>query len=144
MGWLEDLLKEVPLSAVLKERIQLAEDKFAHAAKENELLRQQISALEKENGELRAKTPQRTGPSLSNDTKQVLIHLFRATELDDRDVGAMSHALDVELGLLKYHHLDRLDEAKLAKVGSGNYVTEQIFWMLTPAGRQYVVENNLN
>jgi len=34
MGWLEDLLKEVPLSAVMKERVQLAADKLALATEQ--------------------------------------------------------------------------------------------------------------
>jgi hypothetical protein len=29
MGWLQDLLKEVPLSSVLRERVTLAEQKYA-------------------------------------------------------------------------------------------------------------------
>ena len=133
MGLLQDLLKEVPLSAVLQERIKLAEDRYAAASKEIENLKQRIGALEKENAELRAKIPQDVEVSLSADTSRVIIHLFRAREIEDRDVGAMSYALGMEKGLLKYH-LDRLQEAELADVTGGNYLHGHVYWALTPAG----------
>jgi hypothetical protein len=148
MGWLQDLLKEVPLSAVLQERIKLAEDRFATADRENAGLKLQISALENENGELqraiadlRAKIPQRPGVSLSDDTKRALVHLFRATDIDDRGDRTMARALGIELGLMKYH-LDLLDAAGLAILGSSSYEGEN-YWALTQSGRRFVVENNL-
>jgi hypothetical protein len=38
MGWIEDLLKEVPLSAVMQERVKLAEQRYAAASEQNEIL----------------------------------------------------------------------------------------------------------
>ena len=54
MGLLQDLLKEVPLSSVLKERVALAEEKYENAVKEMEGYKQRIAALERENEILRA------------------------------------------------------------------------------------------
>jgi hypothetical protein len=54
MGALQDLLQEVPLSAVLKERVALAEQKYEGAITEIADLRQRLPALEEENTALRA------------------------------------------------------------------------------------------
>jgi hypothetical protein len=143
MSLVQDLLKEVPLSAVLQERVKLAEDRYTAANKEIESLKQRIGALEKENAELRAKIPQDDADvSLSADTSRVLVHLFRVRDIEDRDVGAMCHALGMENGVLKYH-LDCLREANLADVTGGNYLHGHVYWALTPAGRKHVVEGKL-
>ena len=47
MSLVQDLLKEVPLSAVLQERVKLAEDRYTAANKEIESLKQRIGALER-------------------------------------------------------------------------------------------------
>lgn len=57
MGWIRDLLKEVPLSTVLQERVELAEEKFAKVEAEAQSLRDRIVALERENAELRGRLP---------------------------------------------------------------------------------------
>jgi DNA-binding transcriptional ArsR family regulator len=142
MGWIEDVLKEVPLSAVLKERIALAGQKYEAAIQQVDELRQKVAALERENAELRAQIPRPHEPSLGEDTTRVLVHLFKAKEIDDRDVGNMARALNMDRGVLQYH-LDRLDEAGLAKLTGGNYVDGHVYWGLKPEGRQYVVERKL-
>jgi DNA-binding transcriptional ArsR family regulator len=140
MGWIEDLLKEVPLSAVLKERVELADQKYEAAMRENEALKRRLTNLEKENAELRARLPH--GQEIGDDTVRVLVHLFKTHEMDDQDVGAMARALTMERGVLQYH-LDRLDEAKLAECTGGNYVDGHVYWALTPEGRRYAVERKL-
>ena len=140
MGWVQDLLREVPLSSVLKERVALADEKYEGAMKEIEALSGRVIALEKENAELRAQLPQ--GQKLGDDTVRVLVHLFRTDDLDGRDVGAMSRALGMERGVLKYH-LDRLDDVKLAECPGGNYVEGHFYWALTSDGRRHVIEHKL-
>jgi hypothetical protein len=66
MGAIQDLLQEVPLSAVLRERVGLAEAKYNLAVKENEDLKQRLRALEEENASLRAQIPKQGG--LEEDT----------------------------------------------------------------------------
>jgi DNA-binding MarR family transcriptional regulator len=142
MGLLQDLLKEVPLSSVLKERVALAEEKFERASKEIESYKQRVAALERENEMLRAQIPSKPPRTLDGDTARVLVGLFKAAEMEDRDVGAMARELVMERGVLQYH-LDRLQEAGLADVTGANYLHEHIYWGLTPKGRQYVVEEKL-
>jgi hypothetical protein len=91
---------------------------------------------------LRAQIPRRKETSLDDDTARVLVQIFKARELEDRDVGAMAEALGMERGVLQYH-LDCLDEADLARTAGGNYLHGHTYWELEPKGRQYVVEHNL-
>jgi DNA-binding MarR family transcriptional regulator len=79
---------------------------------------------------------------LGGDTSRVLVHLFRAKEIEDRDVGAMARAFGFESGILKYH-LDRLADAGFADETGLNYLHGHVYWALTPEGRRYVVESKL-
>jgi DNA-binding MarR family transcriptional regulator len=105
------------------------------------ILKQRVALLEKENAELREQAPRRDS-ALGHDTARVLVHLFQANDIDDRDVRTMAQALGMEIGVLKYH-LDRLDQAGFASVSSGNYVTGAMYWSLSPEGRRKVVEGGL-
>jgi DNA-binding MarR family transcriptional regulator len=143
MGWLQDLLREVPLSSVLKERVALAEEKYDLATKEIEFLKQRIGVLEDENAKLRAQIILRIGgATLSDDTTRVLMHIFRTNKLEDRDVGAMAVALAMERSVFQYH-LDQLKEAGLAESAGGNHKYRHTYWALTSNGRGYVVEHKL-
>jgi DNA-binding transcriptional ArsR family regulator len=142
MGWIEDVLKEVPLSAVLKERVALADQKYEACLREVEALKKKVAALERENADLRARIPQRDEEApLRKETERVLVHMFSAPEMDEREVGAMAEALGMERSVLQYH-LDRLNEAGLAHMTGGDI--DGVYWALKLKGRQYVVESNLH
>jgi hypothetical protein len=53
MGWLSDLLQGVPLNAVLRERVALAEQKFRDMETENTKLREELAAARKEFEEIK-------------------------------------------------------------------------------------------
>jgi len=55
MGVITDILKGIPLSAVLKERLTQLETEMAVLKSENELLKSNNKILESENTELKAK-----------------------------------------------------------------------------------------
>jgi hypothetical protein len=86
-------------------------------------------------------TPDRQ-TSLNEDTSRVLVHMFRTQRHEDRDVGAMAGALELERSVLEYH-LDRLADAKLAETAGWNYLHGHVYWALTPEGRQHVIEHGL-
>ena len=142
MGLIQDWLQEVPLSAVLKERVALADQKYEAALREVEELKRKVAVLEKENAELRAQIPRSTEAPLGVDTVRVLVHLFKARTQEDRDLGAMAVALEMEIGVLQYH-LDRLQKDGLADITGLNYLHGHVYWVLTPEGRQRVVEDKL-
>jgi DNA-binding MarR family transcriptional regulator len=141
MGTIQDLLQEVPLSAVLKERVALAEQRFDLAMSENAVLRERVRILEQENASLRTQLPRHETNGLDQETCRVLTYFFRA-EGDARDVGIAARALQMEKSIMKYH-LDQLKEASFATCTGGNYVTHHVYWSLTPAGRKYAVANKL-
>ena len=143
MGWLQDLLSEVPLSVVLRERVQLAEERYEKALQDVEAYKKRINELEAENGTLRAaQVPSLPSSSFDEETTRVLVHMFKTERHDLRDVGVMARALGLERSLMQYH-LDRLRDAKLADSAGGNYVLKHIYWVLTSEGRRYVVERGL-
>src|SRR5215470_17359066 len=53
MSWWTDLLQDIPLTAVLKERLALAEQKFKDMEAENKKLKEQAAALREENDALK-------------------------------------------------------------------------------------------
>ena len=129
MGWIQDLLQEFPLSAVLKERVALADQKYEGAIKEVELLRQRVEELGKENAALRAQIPNKQESGLSEDAAHVITYLFTA-EGNNRDVNAIARALQMEKGMLKFH-LECLYEAGLGENAGGNYYLGHAYWTLT-------------
>jgi hypothetical protein len=122
MGWIEGVVEEVPLSAVSKEQTALA-----GPVRENVLLRARIPHEE---------------ASIGENTARLLVHMFNAKEIEDRDVRNMVTALDMHRGVLQYH-LDRLGKAGLARLTGGNYLHGHTSWCITPKGRQYVAEHKL-
>jgi DNA-binding transcriptional ArsR family regulator len=142
MGSIQDLLQEVPLAAVLRERVALADQKYEAAVREVEDLKPKVAALERENAELRAHIPPNVGAPLGEDTLRVLVQIFKAGQQEHRYVGVMAGMLGMERGVVQYH-LDRLREAGLADTAGGNYLHGHVYWALTPAGRRRVVEGKL-
>jgi hypothetical protein len=143
MGAIQDLLTEVPLSAVLKERVALADQKYERAREEIEGYKRRITDLEREVESLRARIPSELSPDFGADAARVLVHLFRAAaQMEARDVGNMARTLGIERGMLQYH-LDQIRDAGLADVASANYVHGHVYWALKPDGRRYVVERKL-
>jgi DNA-binding HxlR family transcriptional regulator len=141
VGTIQDLLQEVPLQAVLRERVALAEQRYEHIAEENAELKERVRTLEKENSVLRSQVPTPQTGKFDEATNRVLIHFFRARD-EMQDVGNAARSLQLEEGVLKYH-LDELKGAGFATCTGGNYVYGHVYWGLTPAGRKYVVENRL-
>jgi hypothetical protein len=125
MGTLRNLLTEVPLSAVLKERVALAVQRYERAQEENETYKRRIAQLEREVEPLRAQIPSDSPDALDSDAERALVHLFRATETDARDVGYMARTLGIEYGVLRYH-LDQLADTGFASVSSAG--NAHVYW----------------
>jgi hypothetical protein len=139
---LQELLTKVPLPAMLRERVALADEKYQRAIDEVESLKQRFAAIERENVALRARTPGEPTNELSDDTVKVLVHLFMTDAREERDLGTMSKKLGMERNLLQYH-LDQLGAAGLADLASGKLLYGRARWAPTPKGRKRVVEGNL-
>ena len=146
MGWLTDLLqeaKEVPISAVLRERVALAEQKYEGAMKENTDLKQRVRDLEGEIATLRAQLPNKKGGPLSEDAIRVLVHLFETeTGQNTPDVDGVARGLQMQRSIVKYH-LDCLEKADFAHAVGFLPADGRELWVITSDGRRYVVENKL-
>lgn len=55
MSWFTDLLQGIPVNAVLKERLALAEQKFKDLESENKTLKEQVAQLQQANKSLQDK-----------------------------------------------------------------------------------------
>jgi hypothetical protein len=77
---------------------------------------------------------------LEGDAERMLVHLFRADDIENRGVDRIAEALHMEKGMLKYH-LDCLQRANFAHMTSMDDV--DVYWGITPEGRQYVVRRKL-
>jgi hypothetical protein len=146
MGAIQDLLQEVPLSAVLRERVHLAEERHEAALRENAKLQARVSELEAENESLRARLPPLTAlsqPALGKDTVEILVSLFTASDSDETHVEGLGALHGLTRNVVQYH-LDELDTAGLARITGANYLDGHKYWGLTPSGRKYVMQNGLS
>ncbi len=72
MGFFSDIMQSIPVNAVLRERITLAENKIKDLETENKKLKDQVAVLTTENEELKKKvaafeaTKQREEPEVHN------------------------------------------------------------------------------
>ncbi|MGE0627893.1 MAG: hypothetical protein AB7O43_08715 [Hyphomicrobiaceae bacterium] len=69
---MKDMLQEIPLSAVMRERVALAEQKYEFLEEQVASMKRRIADLERENAELRANTSTKTANTLSAETARVL------------------------------------------------------------------------
>ena len=146
MSWIKELLTDIPLSEVLKERIALADDRVTRADAEYRRIERELSdatskieRLEKEVYALRAQVSAASKPDLSSETIAVFKHLFHA-EGEECDITFTSHRVGLSLGKTKYH-LDALKTAKFAACTGGNFLHGHTYWSLTPRGRKFAVES---
>jgi chromosome segregation ATPase len=126
MGWLLDTLKEIPLSAVLKEKIAAIEDKYAAAETQTKILE----------GDLRKANAHIAGLTQENQRLNKQIEeLSHSDDLDDVEIGILKDMADIgsehftaENMAIRYpmtpakfrYHLQRLDDADLAKAPVGD------------------------
>src|SRR6266404_1333907 len=81
MGFVTDLLKEIPLSSVLKEKIAVIEAKYAASDTENAILKDDLRKLKAEITKLRKQVEELTHKDDLDDVERELIKLV-ASELE--------------------------------------------------------------
>jgi len=152
MGAIADLLTEIPLSAVLRERVKLVEQKYELPEGENSALKDKVAKFEQENAGLRARIPAIPSDDLSDDDKKMLTGLFHARNdhtggpfeepVAENDVNALARHTGMDWNTAHYH-LDRLAKRGLVENTGSNALYGHSYWSLTERGRAYVVENGL-
>ena len=148
MGILQDILKEVPLSSVLRERVQLAEDRLRRAEEDNTVLKLRVGDLEKENSALRdsvALHERRSAGAGETKLDPVAERVLEAVVIardDDRDVGEVAGRLGLSRAIVEAH-LDELKARGFARMSSSNYISGHVYWSPLPAGRKYALQHGL-
>lgn len=149
----EKLINEHGSSAILKERIELINDKyeamqgkFDNSEKENELLRKEVGVLKQQISTLQSQvaSAQPQSNELPKEQQDILKLLFIANDYVRDEL--IARELNLEMGMLTYH-LDELLEKKLLDMpsyisgsefnGSTGYSEQGI----STKGRKYFVEH---
>ena len=146
MSWISDLIKEIPLSSVLKEKMATIEEKYKE-------LETKCSDLETENGDLKKQLSD--AKTKINALEQQIVNLTQIDDLDEiqkqvlRCLANFSDSLEVEFIAQETQiHKVRIENS-LDKLKSSKYVVLErnhsgdLCYQLTPKGREYCIENNL-
>lgn len=153
LNMFEKLINEHGSSAILKERIELINDKyeamqgkFDNSEKENELLRKEVGVLKQQISTLQSQvaSAQPQSNELPKEQQDILKLLFIANDYVRDEL--IARELNLEMGMLTYH-LDELLEKKLLDMpsyisgseftGSTGYSEQGI----STKGRKYFVEH---
>jgi folylpolyglutamate synthase/dihydropteroate synthase len=136
MGWFTDLMKDIPI--LIKERLELADERFRQLEDENKELHKRIAALEDENAQLHMQLP---SPQQSQQLEEIEITIMALLSKGDEltiDEVAMRlqlHKTQVE------HYIARMEEGELL---DGNYYMDgPTTFYLAKKGKELLVENGL-
>lgn len=143
MGWIADLLKEIPSAARYKAELEEME-------RENAQLKQKVSSLETDNDNLRQEIQRRddiiqkyeSHKNLLDEPKlEILKLLLKKPKLQTEQVA---QALSMELQIVELHLTD-LRKAKKVKQEAlpSNTIKSPIGWVLDQEGTRYLLENKL-
>lgn len=140
MGWIADLLKEIPSAARYKAELEEMEG-------ENTKLKQKVFSLESENNNLRQEIQRRDDviqkeKSHNNllDEIKVNILLFLSKQRDKLTDEQVFRSLNMNPQVVKFH-LQELEKSRM--VCRALYVGSPCEWYLAQEGRRYLIENKL-
>ncbi len=141
MSLLSDILKEVPLSSVLKEKITDLEAKNAALETEVAILKDELRKAKQEIAVLRADISERDKVSFEiDDTAQNILKLLAQHNVDIPE-DYLANALQIHPTRLSYY---------LTEMETADYVHQSVYtdgtpseYSLTQKGRKYALSNNL-
>jgi DNA-binding MarR family transcriptional regulator len=154
MGFITDLLKDVPLSAVIREKLIDAEKKVS-------VLEQKIQSLELENQNLKisleekdkeidrfnkiieAANQNKSVEELDETEKQILKFFYEKDKKVTPEEIAQSFS--IEIGKVKYHlnNLEKIEYIELSGIVRYDLRKPPDKYVITELGRAYIIENNL-
>lgn len=146
MGWVTDLLKEIPLSTILREKITVIEQKYAALETENAILKDDLRKakanvvqLEGQVGNLNQEIEKLT--HVGDDLDEVEVALLRAlTNPDVAYAEQLAGMVGSNLTRVEYH-LQRLVDAGYATSPLG-VVPGASRYLLTHEGRECLIKRN--
>lgn len=133
MGWLADLLKEIPSAARYKAELDQLASEHATLKQENATLK---TALEKANADLAASRPAAVGDLGANKEKILLL----LAEQDRLPPQAISAACGMGVELTNFHLEELFDSDHVTNV---LVIGEGAYYSLDQNGRRYLVAKGL-
>jgi len=145
MGWIADLLKEIPSAARYKSELEqlLSEHEITKTEKaalqaKNEVLIAQVEAAQREIQRLTVPSHQKQYQDRPEIEQRILLMLagveFMAAEEIAKRIAVGQHVAD--------HHLDKLEAAEMIWAEKATYGAP-ICWQLMSPGRDYLIERGL-
>lgn len=140
MGWITDILKEIPLSAVLKEKLEMREAEYDKLKAERDDLRLQ---LEKAQAEIQClkKDAERLKPGGDLDEAEVKILLLLASARHEIIAGDIAQATGISPTKTQYY-VTKLEEAGFVD-GIHFYSGQASEYLIAHKGREYLISRNL-
>ena len=142
MGLLTDIIKEIPHTAVLQEKIAAVEAKYAATETENAILKDDLRAAQKEITKLKEQVE--TFTHLDSELNSVEIKLLQYLPLAHipNDVEGLASYLTQEVTRIQYH-LGRLEDKSYVVSAKVSIPGMRPPYVLTQKGREYLVKNDL-
>jgi hypothetical protein len=138
MGWIVDLLKEIPLSAVLKEKIANIEAKYAATETENAILKDDLRKANAEVTKLKKQAEELSHKDDLDETELKLLHIIANLDYDDSVVTTLTpYFSDVSAPRLDYH-IQRLED--FGYLHSGIIDARGIHYSITQEGRTFLLK----
>ncbi len=135
MGAIFDMLKGMPINAVLREKLDVLEKKYEALEFENEKIKQENQALKDSLAAF--ENEDATSTDLNGDMVKILQHIASS----EQPLAAETIAVQLHLKpttVEYYLQLDSMKYARPATITSGS-----LRYHLTQEGRRYLVENGL-
>jgi hypothetical protein len=152
MSWITDLLQDIPLSAVLREKIGLIETKYKEAEKQIDLLTSQNKALQARNEQLESDNmqlvdqiehlAQKSDHKDLGDLELRILHCVAQLDYGHCTAAVIrtNFFADLSIERVKYY-LQKLDQRNCIRSG----VIDQLgaHYGLTQTGREVLLEKDL-
>lgn len=147
----ERLINEHGSAKILKERIDLANDKYSALEDKNSILEQKLTMLESENKTLRLnlekseveiqnlkKVTEKSHSSRLEEIKEKILKLL--SEHDEANSQQISHALSTNEQVVTFH-LTELEGLNL--VDPSYIMNSPVIWSIAHEGRKYLIAHGL-
>ena len=151
MGWITDLLQELPLSAVQRERLSLAEQKYAlletkqaNLETENKTLRLNLEKAEVEVQNLKKLTEKSHGERLEEVREKILLAVAQNEDSTDQYIAQITGVT----ALINTYHLEELKTLNMVTVSciTGSEwagTSSSTNWSASQSGLAYLVKHAL-
>jgi len=137
MGWITDLLKEIPSAARYKAELEKLESEYSILKSENTVLQSKLQAAEEEIGTLEQKLSDRHNQDLPEIEVQMLTFIADTADCTTDDLAAHLEVSPQKI----LRHKDRLVE--LHYLDYGLTAMDEEYYQLTPEGRKLLDDKGL-